>query len=285
MVYTIITACKNESRFIEHTLASVCSQSILPIKWIIVNDNSDDNTLDIIEKYKHKHNWIELYTLENFHPELKATGGRVAALLNFALSKIKFDKEIGYIAKIDADVSFDENFFHNLLNAFTLNKKLGIASGHLYQNDIPEKFEEDSNRGAVMLIKSEILYYNNGFFISKVNGEDTLLSASARFQGYQTKTFPFRFNHLKPEGIKKSNFYNHWITGYYKGAVPYNIVYFLLTQFKHIMKKPFLIGSLLQIYAYIWSRFIVNYRPFPKHVAYQLHKEQSLMIKKFLFLN
>ena len=62
MSYLIISPCRNEAKFMRQTLDSVVSQSILPDKWIIVDDGSSDKTPSIIAEYVKKHDWIEVIT-------------------------------------------------------------------------------------------------------------------------------------------------------------------------------------------------------------------------------
>ena len=50
-LYVLLTAAKNEEDFIKKTIESVISQSILPVKWVIVSDASKDGTDDIIKEY------------------------------------------------------------------------------------------------------------------------------------------------------------------------------------------------------------------------------------------
>ncbi len=40
--YVLMTAAHDEERFIERTIASVLSQTLLPQVWVIVSDNSTD---------------------------------------------------------------------------------------------------------------------------------------------------------------------------------------------------------------------------------------------------
>ena len=58
--YVLITPSRNEARFIEETLKSVVAQTILPLKWVIVNDGSADTTGEIAARYAERHDWIEL---------------------------------------------------------------------------------------------------------------------------------------------------------------------------------------------------------------------------------
>ena len=49
--YVLITPAHNEEEFIEKTIQSVIAQTVLPKKWIIVNDGSTDRTEEIVHKY------------------------------------------------------------------------------------------------------------------------------------------------------------------------------------------------------------------------------------------
>ena len=60
MKYVLITPARNEEMFIRKTLDSVTAQTLLPARWIIVNDGSTDRTAEIVESYAKRHSWIEL---------------------------------------------------------------------------------------------------------------------------------------------------------------------------------------------------------------------------------
>ena len=58
--YVLITPARNEEKYIERTIKSVISQTILPMRWVIVNDGSTDRTDEIINKYLVQNKWIKL---------------------------------------------------------------------------------------------------------------------------------------------------------------------------------------------------------------------------------
>lgn len=282
MNYSIITTARNKERYISKTLESVVKQTVLPLEWILINDGSADNTAEIIAKYTALYPWIKQINLVDYKPELKTTGGRVSHIMNIAAKELKSDCDI--ITKLDADTEFNPYFFEQLLEEFSKNKKLGIASGQLTFNGKKEIISNanQATRGAVMLIRKEVFKTINGFFESKGRGEDTLFGVAARYYGWETRTFPITFNHLKAEGSRHSALSEAYNTGIYKGSIPYRLDFFLLTQLKHAFINPILLGSLLQIIGYLSSRIIHHYKPFPNYVKTQLHKEQVSIMKNIL---
>ena len=47
--YVLITPARNEAQFIELTIRSVVSQTVKPLKWVIVSDGSTDGTETYLE--------------------------------------------------------------------------------------------------------------------------------------------------------------------------------------------------------------------------------------------
>ena len=57
--YVIVTPARNEAQYIEKTIESVISQTLLPKRWVIVSDGSTDATDDIVKRYAAKCDFIE----------------------------------------------------------------------------------------------------------------------------------------------------------------------------------------------------------------------------------
>ncbi|HEY5535114.1 MAG TPA: glycosyltransferase family A protein [Ignavibacteria bacterium] len=279
MKYSIITPTKNEVKYITKTLDSVVKQSVLPVQWIIINDGSDDGTDNIIKDYLNNYDWITTIKLQNFQPSIKATGGRVAFLLNYAIAKL--DKDLDLICKLDSDIEFEYDFFEKLLIEFNKNSRLGVSSGLLVYDGKAEKLSDNYTRGASLIVRKEILEATKGFYESKSSGEDTLIAVAARYFGWETKSFPIYFNHLKKEYSRNSFFYESFIAGFYRGSIPYNFLYFLLSQIKYILATPIIIGTILQLIGYFYSRFIRKYRPFPDYIHKQVTFEQKETLLKY----
>src|SRR5580704_15717832 len=121
--YVLITPARNEAKFIELTLESMVSQTVVPLKWVIVSDGSTDGTDEIVKKYTSDYAWIELIRM----PERKERhfAGKVLAF-NAGYAKLAgLPYEI--IGNLDGDVSFDGDYFDFLLRKFDENPHLGVA--------------------------------------------------------------------------------------------------------------------------------------------------------------
>src|SRR5271157_5677714 len=121
--YVLITPARNEAEFIEKTIQSVISQTILPLRWVIVSDGSTDGTDDIVTKYAADQPWIELVRM----PERRERHfvGKVHAF-NAGFARVK-DLSYDVIGNLDADITFDDRYFDFLLNKFAENPCLGVA--------------------------------------------------------------------------------------------------------------------------------------------------------------
>ena len=121
--YVLITPSRNEARFIEKTLESVVSQTVLPLKWVIVNDGSTDASGEIAARYAAQYSWIEIVNCpvrKERHFAAKVEAFKVG------LERVnEVDYEI--IGNLDADVSFDPGYFEFLLSKFTQDSRLGVA--------------------------------------------------------------------------------------------------------------------------------------------------------------
>src|SRR4030067_2967547 len=105
MLYVLITPARNEESFIENTIRSVISQTLLPQKWVIVSDGSTDRTDDIVKKYTRDHPWIELIRMpehRDHHFDAKVH------CFNAGYEKVK-NIEYNVIGNLDADVSFEKD--------------------------------------------------------------------------------------------------------------------------------------------------------------------------------
>ena len=121
--YVLITPARNEAQFIANTIQSVSQQTVLPAKWVIVNDGSTDDTGVVAERCAAEHSWIEVVNLparaeRNFAAKVyafKAGQERLAGI------------DYTVIGNLDADVSLEPDHFEFLMSRFHDDPDLGVA--------------------------------------------------------------------------------------------------------------------------------------------------------------
>ncbi|MCH2224853.1 MAG: glycosyltransferase [Crocinitomicaceae bacterium] len=101
---TVLIPFRNEEKYIEAYLKSVCNSERNPKKYIFINDHSTDGGREIVERY------INEFTIEaeilNL-PEGK-TGKKRA--IRFGMRSVKTD----FVLTMDADVRFRSSYFNSL---------------------------------------------------------------------------------------------------------------------------------------------------------------------------
>jgi len=282
--YVLITAARDEEGFIEETIKSVISQSLLPQQWIIADNNSTDQTFDIILKYAQKFNFIT---------PLKVSKGKVR---NFA-SKVYAIKEgekfleginFDFIGNLDADVTFDEKYYKLMLTKFDQNPKLGIGGGDSYDIYDGKKVKIFSGklsvRGAIQLFRKECYVQMGGLIPLKYGGEDGVACISARMYGWEVKTFEdIIFYHHRRTGTSDKSIWKARFEGgkadYYLGYLPF---YILLKVISRLKRKPYILGSILWFAGY-WLPYIKKEKRTVSNEFLTYHKEEQTRIIKKLF--
>ncbi len=179
MNYVLITPARNEEDFIEMTIQSMIAQTRLPLKWIIVSDGSIDGTDDIVKKYLHVYPWMELVRT----PERKERhfAGKVMAF-NAGYEKVK-NLNYDIIGNLDADLSFEKDYFEFLLSKFAENPKLGVAGTPFVEDGKHYDFRfasTDHVSGACQLFRKACFAQIGGYIPIKGGGIDWVAVTTAR---------------------------------------------------------------------------------------------------------
>lgn len=255
MKYVLITAAHNEQEFIEKTIHSVIKQSHKPLEWIIVSDGSTDNTESIVRKYSAENSCIKLLT--NNRKEGRDFASKVYAI-NLGLKNIQA-VQYDYIGILDADVSFEGNYYSSLIEEFRKNPKLGIVGGNYFDIINGKKVRVQMNpfsvRGATQFFQRKCFEQIGGLIPMKYGGEDAAACFSARMYGWETKSIPDLIAlHHRLTGDK-----NLFKARFRDGYVEHNLGYHPLFQFvkciKRVTQKPYFVGSLIRFLGF-WFAYI-----------------------------
>lgn len=252
--YVLITPARNEAAFIELTIQSMIAQTCLPLKWVIVSDGSTDGTDDIVRKYLPDCPWMELVRMPDRNERHFA--GKVLAY-NAGYAKVK-DLEYDIIGNLDADITFEKDYFEFLMSRFAKDAKLGVAGTPFVENGKHYDYRFASTEhvsGACQLFRKACFEEIGGYSPIKGGGIDWVAVTTARMKGWKTQTFTDKTceHHRKigtgSHSALKSN-YNYGRKNYVLGGHPlwqvFRSVYLML-------KKPFFIGGLLYLAGYTWA--------------------------------
>jgi glycosyltransferase involved in cell wall biosynthesis len=274
--YVLITPARNEEDYIEKTIKSVISQTCLPKKWVIVSDGSTDKTDEIVERYIDKNDFIVLvkrpkYSNRNF--------GSKALAIQLGHEQLK-ELEYDYIGNLDADVSFEPEYYEHILCKFSENPKLGVAGGirfDVFNGKIePVRRSKNSVAGAFQLFRRQCYESIGGYKPSKYGGIDAIAEISSRMHGWEVESFPeLEINHHRRTGTATKNILKAKFTS---GLRDYSIGYHPLFQTircaYRITDKPFFLGSLLCISGYYWALLNGNKKEVSEDIIRFLRKEQ-----------
>jgi glycosyltransferase involved in cell wall biosynthesis len=126
--YLSITPVRDEERFLPGLIASMVSQTRRPERWLLIDDGSADATPAIIEEAARVHRWIEPRHLPR--ERVRRPGGE-SVIMQFLPPEAW--RDVDFIARFDADLTFDSDYIERLLAEFARQPRLGIASGTLLE--------------------------------------------------------------------------------------------------------------------------------------------------------
>ena len=289
--YVVVTPARNEAESIELTLKSMVTQTAKPVKWVIVSDGSTDGTDEIISRYLSKHPWIELLQMPARRERHFA--GKVHAF-NAGYARLK-DLEYAVIVSMDADISFDENYFAFLLDKFVENPRLGLAGTPYWQGGTTYDFRYSSVEdvsGACQVFRRECFEAIGGYLPVKAGGIDLIAVLSARAKGWETRTFTERVcvhhgidrSYWNPQKgpIQYTAYQGRLELGhkdYLLGSHPVWEVFRCVYQMRH---KPRLVGGVLMLAAYFWDFLRSVERAMPEELIRLRQREQMGRLKGLL---
>ena len=134
VIFVVIVPAHNEDEFLFRTLNGLLEQTLGLARVIIVDDRSDDGTYAISKEFEDK--YPDLFkvvkkTSTGYSKHWSLQGNRIAESFNFGVDYLpeKWD----FLAKIDADMILDPDFFELIYDAFNSNERLGISGGVVEQ--------------------------------------------------------------------------------------------------------------------------------------------------------
>ncbi len=278
MSYILVTPAKNEGKNLPKLIHTIIKQIRKPIIWIIVDDGSTDETFEIIKRAQSEYSWMQALKMLNHprdlgkHYAIVCNEGFKAAIGHCKDHNIDYE----YIGLLDADMTFDEDFFEKLIGEFKINPRLGVASGSLSNFKAFLGFERDDlPYGSPRLWRRKCFEETGGFPLGYA--ADSQSNTLAKLRGWETK----RFTNLKviqsrltgsAEGLW-NGYKNHGISAYCRD---YQIIFILLRGIYYSFQKPFYLGIAF-VYGYVTAAILkmekIDNRELRNYYRKQKHSE------------
>lgn len=244
--YIIISPVRNEAKYLSLTIESVINQSVLPKRWIIIDDGSSDETSAIAEAAAAKCDWIQV--IHRADRGCRKPGGGVIDSFYDAYDQIG-PRDWQYLVKLDGDLSFTADYFARCLHRFQQDSRLGIGGGTICRESagqlVPESTIDPAFhvRGATKIYKRDCWDRLGGLI--RAPGWDTVDEFKANMLGWSTYTFPeIRLHHHRPAGQAQGNWKNWVKNGRANYVAGYHPLFMFVKCMSRLTSEPYVIAAL-----------------------------------------
>ena len=159
--YAAVTPARNEAANLQRLADSLLAQTLAPAAWVIVDDGSVDETLELARSLERRYSWISALCLAPPDGPLELGRREGRDVVAFSAGVDTLDAAPDVVVKLDADVSLPPEFFQRLLAEFVVRPRLGIASGVCYEEEGTTWREQPAtgahSRGATRAYRRECL--------------------------------------------------------------------------------------------------------------------------------
>jgi glycosyltransferase involved in cell wall biosynthesis len=282
--YVLITPARNEERFIEKLIQSVIGQTVLPAKWVIVNDGSTDATASIVGRYLAKYHWMELL---NLSPHRDRSFAAKVHAFNAGFERVKH-LEFEVVGNLDSDLSFDADYLEFLLNKFREDASLGVAGTIFHEEGYSSATDSFEGRnhvaGGCQLFRRRCFEQIGGYIPNKAGGIDWIAVTTARMLGWTTRSFREKhFFHYRSLGTAERSLlastFSYGEKDYYLGGHPLWEVFRVAYR---ATKKPYILGGIALCSGYLSAFLRRMDRPVSDDVVRFHRQEQMRKLKAIL---
>jgi poly-beta-1,6-N-acetyl-D-glucosamine synthase len=280
LAYVLVTPARNEEAYIEQTIQSVITQTLPPLKWVIVSDGSTDNTDEIARKYLRDYPWIELVRMPEHRDRNFAAK---VACFNAGYEQLR---KIPYniIGNLDADITFEHDYFEYLLEKFRTRPNLGVAGTPFVEGTFQYDYRYvniEHVSGACQLFRRECFEDIDGYTPIRGGGIDWVAVTTARMKGWETRTFTDKTcTHHRKMGTGSNRLlkarFQDGTKDFYLGGHPLWELFRCAYQMK---TKPYVLSGIALLCGYVWSFLTGVEKTIPQELIDFRRKEQMQRLK------
>ena len=205
--YAVVTPARNELANLGRLAGALRTQRLRPDAWVIVDDGSDDGTAELAAELAAAEPWIHGLTRAADSSGTLTEGRREGRdLIAFRLGVRSLPAPSDVVVKVDADLSFEPDYFERLMERFHEDPQLGMAGGANHELEdgrwVRRRVMEGAVWGASRAYRWDCL--DAVMTLEPRIGWDGLDEVRAQLRGWRTATFnDLPFLHHRPEHTRE----------------------------------------------------------------------------------
>lgn len=252
----IISPVRNEAAHIETLARSLQAQDRPPDHWIVVDDNSTDETPDLLARLEAELPFMSVVSTPSEYTRDAGDRHAVAAApraFNVALRTTDW-QQFTHVGKLDADIELPPDYFTMLLAEFDRDPQLGIGGGMIIEQVGEEwrlmRTAPDAVRGALKLYSRACFEAIGG--VREHLGWDGVDQTYAMMRGYRTHSF----EHIIVRHHRACGSADGLLKGRVRGGETYYVVgwsfpWMLGKSVKQSRLRPIGLSGLAFVYGYV----------------------------------
>lgn len=254
----IVSPVRNEAAHIERVVRAVAAQELLPARWIVVDDGSDDDTLEILRRLEREVPFLTVIEAEG------APAGPVPDRLARAAAPRTFNAGIRHagdwraythVMKLDGDIELRPGYLRELMERFAADPVLGLAGGVLDEPMADGGFRRIQIprvhvHGALKCYSRECLEAIGG--VQERLGWDTIDETYARMRGFRAWSFTDLVSiHHRPLGSADGTLRGHARHGECAYVAHFTATWVALRAFKIARRRPRVLSGMAFFYGFV----------------------------------
>ena len=265
----VVMAARNEEKSLSSSIESILAQTLQPVKIVIVDDRSTDRTFDIASSLAKQTPIISV--VRRTSDSKTEHREEIPKAFNEGLKSVSEDW--GFLAKVDADILLEQNYFEKIVNAFTNETRLGIAGGQTTNEPMV------AVRGANRVIRRQCWEsITSHGLMPEIEAEDSYLDLKASYKGWHVRLVPeARSIHLRPsrEWSNIKILKHRWRIGVTCYRFGWNPILFLGRVVRiSLFEKPRVVTVFPMCFGWLWA-FLNHYKIDEELRQWQVQLQES----------
>ena len=252
--YAVVTPVRDEAGHFPRTANAMVAQTHRPLRWVVVDDGSEDATGELADGYAREHDWITVVHRPRAAP--RARGGNV--IRAFQAGREALDVEPEFVVKLDGDLFLPPFYFEWVAAAFAREARAGLVGGRVLIWDGAEWRPEPGGRhhvhGSIKAYRSRCLEEIGG--LQPAMGWDGLDEYAARARGWEVHVLSeLTVLHFELRGSKQRWWRARWEEGMGSHWMGYRWEWLALrVGYRMLVERPPVLGGLVLGIGFAYAR-------------------------------